>query len=58
MIEHTTALAKRSEPQAGEVLVMPASAEKVDRALVDRAMAHLREVVTKTVARGLDDVGT
>jgi hypothetical protein len=37
---------------------LPISAEKVDKALVNRAVAHIRDVVSKTVTRGLDDIGT
>jgi len=58
MTDRKTALAKRPESTTAELVVLPASAEKVDKALVDRAVAHIRDVVSKTVARGLDDVGT
>lgn len=53
----TTALAKRPEAPVTEIVALPASAERADKALVDRAVAHIRDVVSKTVARGLDDVG-
>ena len=36
---------------------LPASAEKVDRELVDRAATHIREVLEKTVTRGTEEVG-
>ncbi|MBN8616244.1 MAG: hypothetical protein J0L92_36980 [Deltaproteobacteria bacterium] len=58
MTDRKTALAKRPESPTGELVVLPASAEKPDKTLVDRAVAHIRDVVSKTVARGLDDVGT
>lgn len=58
MADRKTALAKRPESPSAELVVLPASAEKVDKALVDRAVSHIRDVVSKTVARGLDDVGT
>ena len=43
---------------AAEMVDLPASAEKADEALIDRAVAHIREVVARTVSRGLDDIGT
>lgn len=58
MTDRKTALAKRTESPTAELVVLPASAEKPDKALVDRAVAHIRDVVSKTVARGLDDVGS
>ena len=58
MTDRKTALAKRPESSLAELVVLPASADKVDKALVDRAVSHIRDVVSKTVARGLDDVGT
>lgn len=58
MTERRTALAKRPEPGTAEVVALPAAAEKADKALVDRAISHIRDVVAKTVARGLDNVGS
>lgn len=58
MTDRKTALAKRPESPSAELVVLPASAAKVDKALVDLAVSHIRDVVSKTVARGLDDVGT
>jgi hypothetical protein len=58
MTDRKTALVKRPEPKTAEVIALPASAEKADKALVDRAISHIRDVVAKTVARGLDDVGS
>jgi hypothetical protein len=58
MTERKTALAKRAEPAIAEIVVLPASAAKADKALVERAVSHIRDVVAKTVARGLDDVGS
>lgn len=55
------ALTKRYEADFEEgvaTLVVPESAQKLDRALVDRAASRIRELVNKTVARGLDEVGT
>jgi hypothetical protein len=58
MTDRKTALAKRPILLPAELVGLPASAEKVDKALVERAVSHIRDVVSKTVARGLDDVGT
>lgn len=58
MNERKTALAKSAESHTAELVVLPASAEKADKTLVDRAVSHIRDVVSKTIARGLDDVGT
>lgn len=57
MTERKTSLAKRAEGTTAELVVLPASAEKADRGLVDRAVSHIRDVVAKTLTRGLDDVG-
>ena len=43
--------------QEMEELVLPASAEKIDRELVDRSVKVVREIVAKTVARGQDEIG-
>jgi hypothetical protein len=51
-------LAKSTAVHAAELIVLPASAEKADKALVERAVAHVREVVATTIARGLDEIGT
>src|SRR5262245_27971098 len=40
-----------------EPVVLPVSAEKIDRELVERSVKHIREVLAKTVSRGLDEVG-
>ncbi|MCL2778722.1 MAG: hypothetical protein FWD73_12025 [Polyangiaceae bacterium] len=58
IVSKTTSVAKRSEAIAAEVIDLPASAEQADSALVERAVAHIREVVARTVSRGLDDIGT
>jgi hypothetical protein len=58
MAERKTSLARTSATPNVEVLALPRSAEKADKALVDKAVAHIRDVVGKTVARGLDDVGS
>ena len=38
--------------------LVPASAIKVDSELVDRAVEHIRNVLGKTVARGMEEVGS
>lgn len=50
------ALAKSTDVEE-EVIELPASAGKVDKDLVERAVSDLRELVAKTVARGQDEVG-
>lgn len=57
MVERKTSIAAISPENTG-TLSLPRSAERADEALVDRAVVHIRSVVEKTVARGLDDVGT
>jgi len=39
------------------VVALPRSAEKVDRELVEQAVAHIRDALAKTVTRGMDEVG-
>lgn len=53
----TLATATVVEEAEAEQLVVPASADKVDKDLVDRSVKHIREVLAKTVSRGLDEVG-
>jgi hypothetical protein len=52
-------LAKRdtvpSQPTAG--IALPKSADKVDRDLVERSVAHIRDLLAKTVTRGMEEVG-
>jgi hypothetical protein len=58
MTERKSALANRADDEASaEVVVLPACAEKIDRELVERSTAHIRGIITKTVTRGLDEVG-
>lgn len=45
------------EEHEAEEVTLPLSAEKVDKDLVDRSVKHIREVLAKTVTRGLDEVG-
>jgi hypothetical protein len=47
----------RSAAAEGAVIVLPRSAAKADRELVDRAVSHIRDVLAKTVTRGIDEVG-
>lgn len=50
----------RRDPSAGAeatVLISPAAAAKADHALVERTVSHLRDVLAKTVTRGMDEVG-
>jgi hypothetical protein len=57
-MEHKNVLAKRDEdPSESAEVMIPASADKVDRALVDRSVSHIRDVMAKTVTRGLDEIG-
>jgi hypothetical protein len=58
-MEHKNVLANRNDDDSAEAaeIVTPASADKVDRALVDRSVSHIREVMAKTVTRGLDEIG-
>jgi hypothetical protein len=57
-MERKHSLVKTQDSDAtAEALSLPASAEKFDRALVDRSVAHIRDVLEKTVSRGLDEVG-
>jgi hypothetical protein len=55
-MQSKNALAKTTVENQTDV-VLPASAGRVDRELVDRAVKHIREVLAKTVTRGLDEVG-
>jgi hypothetical protein len=57
--ERTNARTKRDAGASadGTVVVLARSAEKVDRELVERSASHIREVLSKTVTRGLDEVG-
>jgi hypothetical protein len=59
MSERKNALAKREagEGMPATLVVLPRSAEKVDRDLVERSVSHIRDVLAKTVTRGMDDVG-
>jgi hypothetical protein len=56
MTNRKQALAKIVDVE-GEAVELPASAEKVDKDLVERAVNDLRELVAKTVARGQDEIG-
>jgi hypothetical protein len=59
MTERENALAKREDDQSASatVLMLPKSAEKVDRDLVERSVAHIRGLLAKTVTRGMEEVG-
>jgi hypothetical protein len=56
MTERKQALVKATHIEEDSVQ-LPASAEKVDKDLVERAVNELRELVAKTVARGQDEIG-
>jgi hypothetical protein len=58
--DRKNALARRSASEAVEDaadLALPESAEKIDRELVERSVAEIREIIAKTVSRGQDEVG-
>lgn len=57
MSKNKTALTKVSEPQTAELVTLPASAQKADSALVERAAEQIKDIVSKTLARGMDEVG-
>lgn len=57
MSKNKTALAKVAEPQTAELVTLPVSAKKADSALVERAVAQIKDIVSKTLARGMDEVG-
>jgi hypothetical protein len=59
MTERKNALAQREDDQsaAAALLVLPKSAARADRDLVERSIAHIRDVLAKTVTRGMDEVG-
>lgn len=57
MAERRGSASTAAQDESEDELVLPSSAEKADRELVDRAVAHIRDVLARTVARGLDDVG-
>lgn len=54
MAEQKSELVKR-EPRGN--VVLPRSAEKPDRGLVQDSVEHIREILAKTVTRGMDEVG-
>jgi hypothetical protein len=54
-MERSRAITKASEEAYAEIVVeLPASAEKFDRELVDRSVSCIRDILAKTVTRGLD----
>ena len=59
MLERKNALTKRDASDSANVTViaLPKSAEKVDRDLVERTVSQIRDVLAKTVTRGMDEVG-
>lgn len=56
MSDRKQALAKIVDAE-GEAVELPASAEKIDKDLVERSISEVREIVAKTVAKGQDEVG-
>ena len=57
MAEPNRALTKGAVTAQSDVIVQSKSAQRVDRDLVDRTVSQIREVLAKTVARGIDEVG-
>jgi hypothetical protein len=59
MAERRNALTTRDASGSANatLVVLPASAAKVDRELVERAVSHIRDELAKTVTRGMDEVG-
>ena len=59
MLERRNALTKRDASDRTDAIAvaLPRSAEKVNRELVERAVSHIRDVLAKTVTRGVDEVG-
>ncbi len=59
MLERRNALTKRDASDSTDAIAvaLPRSAEKVNRELVERAVSHIRDVLAKTVTRGVDEVG-
>lgn len=58
MSERKHELAKRTDERNEEtVVVLPASADRLDRDLVDRSVSDIREIIARTVSRGQDEVG-
>jgi hypothetical protein len=58
--ERKTTVARKTaaEPAVAVVsIVIPDSAERIDRQLVDRSVTEIREIIAKTVSRGQDEVG-
>ncbi len=56
MTERADAQPSEPDPTA-EIVELPPSASKLDRALVERAVSQIRGILHKTVARGLEEVG-
>jgi hypothetical protein len=42
---------------AEKAIVLPASADDANRPLVDRTVRQIREILAKTISRGLDEIG-
>src|ERR1700748_3462418 len=55
--DRNNAPTKRSASEIVVDMALPESAEKVDRALVERSVEDIREIIAKTVSRGQDEVG-
>lgn len=57
-MERRHSITKTSDEADAEIVVeLPASAEKLDRELVDRSISRIRTILAETVTRGLDEVG-
>jgi hypothetical protein len=58
MAKTKMAVVVRDAEEASEHLpALPESAEKADRDLVDRAISHIRDVLSGTVSKGMEEVG-
>lgn len=55
MAEQKSELVRRETQSSGAPL--PRSAERLDRDLVEDSVEHIRQILTKTVTRGMDEVG-
>jgi hypothetical protein len=55
--KHALATRNAELIEAAVAIEIPESADKLDRELVDRSVAQIREIIAKTVSRGQDEVG-
>lgn len=50
-------MAKRGDHPVEATAIVPTSATKADKELVDRSVAEIRNILAQTVTRGMDEVG-